>query len=686
MLQKLPLRYRILALPVIAGIGYLFTFIVTISFGGVARRELVMIETGYSPSLTASRDLVDAMSAYQRALRDAVGAQDTVAVAATDSIASRFRKTLDAVRGNPVVVDAEVAAVATAFDGYAGNARGTSRGMITNTLGDNAMARLQQMTKGYAALRDTLAAHAARDQERMAIAFASARKAESSASIASTVVIVVAIAALVFVAFGTVRSVLRPIREMANAANGIARGRVDQRIAYVQQDEVGQLADAFRAMVEYIHGIAEAADRLAKGDLSAKVEPRSPDDVLSRNVNRASETLNAIISQARTLIDAAEAGDLKRRGAPQEFEGAYAELIRGINEMLDSLSTPLDEAKDVLQRVAANDLSARMRNDYKGDHASIKNSTNTALENISQVFAQLQAAIAQVNAASAEIGGGSQDLASSASEQAASVDAVSNKVSIVDGRTRTNAADAGQAKQIVEEARIASARGVDSMEKLADAVHGIKQSADETAKIVKTIDEIAFQTNLLALNAAVEAARAGEAGRSFAVVADEVRSLAVRAAEAARNTAALIETSIARAEAGVALNESVRANLIEINGGVEKASAVMTQIADGARGQQRDLAEISSAITQIGAVTQRTAANAEESASAAAELSAQAREMHELAAQFTLGDEEAPVARPAAYASQSTRRLEPPRKAPAYAARRSTQFSDQESDDVLADF
>ena len=706
MLHRLPLRLRILALPAIAGIGYLFTLGVTVGFGGATRRSLVMIETGYRPSLEASRNLVDAMASYQRALRDAVGTQDTLAAAASDSIATRFRKSLEGVRGNPVIAPGELDALATAFGTYSTNARTTTIRMITGTLGGEATSRLQEMTTGYAMLRDTLAAHAQRDEQRMAVMFAAARRSATSASVASSVVILVALVALAFVAFGTLRSVLRPMREMADAANGIACGRVNQRITYQQRDEVGQLADAFRAMVGYINGIAAAADRLAGGDFSARVEVRSEDDVLSRNVARANDTLNAIISQARTLIEAADAGDLKRRGAPAEFQGAYADLIRGINQMLDSLSRPLDEARDVLQRVAANDLSARMHGEYHGDHATLKHSTNTALANISDVFAGLQAAIAQVNAAAAEIGSGSQELAASASQQAAAIDGVSGKVAVVDGRTQSNAASAGVAKEIVEGARQASVRGVDSMEKLAAAVQDIKVAADETAKIVKTIDGIAFQTNLLALNAAVEAARAGDAGRGFAVVADEVRSLAGRAADAARSTAALIETSVARAEAGVALNESVRAALLEINGGVEQASAVMTQIADGAAGQQHDLAEISGAIGQIGSVTQRTAANAEESASASAELSAQARQMHELASQFQLGDD-APVAgslkaAPARKSPRATPPTAPPtappqpsrrihqtipavRHVPAYASR-SPQLTDPALDSALADF
>jgi methyl-accepting chemotaxis protein len=190
----------------------------------------------------------------------------------------------------------------------------------------------------------------------------------------------------------------------------------------------------------------------------------------------------------------------------------------------------------------------------------------------------------------------------------------------------------------MEQAHTVTEQGVERMQALAEAVAEIKKSADATAKIVKTIDEIAFQTNLLALNAAVEAARAGDAGKGFAVVADEVRSLAIRASEASRSTAVLIEESVLKAEAGVKLNDGVRRRLEEIRTGVQRAATMMTNIAEGAREQEKDLAEVTTAMAQISALTQRTAANAEESASAAAELSAQAGEMHQLASQFNVGD------------------------------------------------
>jgi methyl-accepting chemotaxis protein len=175
----------------------------------------------------------------------------------------------------------------------------------------------------------------------------------------------------------------------------------------------------------------------------------------------------------------------------------------------------------------------------------------------------------------------------------------------------------------MEKATQTTEQGVERMTALADAVAEIKRSADSTAKIVKTIDEIAFQTNLLALNAAVEAARAGDAGKGFAVVADEVRSLAIRAAEASRNTATLIEESVPRRRRACAQRERQASP----RGDPHRCAARRGDHDQHRRWraeQEKESAEVTSAMSQISGLTQRTAANAEESASAAAELSAQA--------------------------------------------------------------
>ena len=189
---------------------------------------------------------------------------------------------------------------------------------------------------------------------------------------------------------------------------------------------------------------------------------------------------------------------------------------------------------------------------------------------------------------------------------------------------KRNAADTAKAHDIAERSRTTGAAGLEEMARMNAAIGQIKEASDEVAKIVKTIDEIAFQTNILALNAAVEAARAGEAGMGFAVVADEVRNLAQRSAQAAKDTATLIEESIARSQEGSRKVDQVATAIATIMGSVAQVTRIVQEVRDASQQQTQGIDQVSQAIAQMEKVTQTTAATAEESAAASEELNAQA--------------------------------------------------------------
>jgi methyl-accepting chemotaxis protein len=200
--------------------------------------------------------------------------------------------------------------------------------------------------------------------------------------------------------------------------------------------------------------------------------------------------------------------------------------------------------------------------------------------------------------------------------------------------TRQNADNAQQANVLSEEARKAADSGSEAMARMNDAIVRIQKSSEETAKIIKVIDEIAFQTNLLALNAAVEAARAGEAGKGFAVVAEEVRNLAMRSAEAAKNTTEMIEESTKNSKNGVDIAGEVGNVLGQIVEGISKTTDLVGEIAAASQEQAQGIDQVNTAVNQMDKITQLNAANAEESASASKELKTQAERMTQIVVQL----------------------------------------------------
>ena len=239
----------------------------------------------------------------------------------------------------------------------------------------------------------------------------------------------------------------------------------------------------------------------------------------------------------------------------------------------------------------------------------------------------LNAGAEQVAAAASQVAGASQQLAEGTSEQAASLEETSSALEEMASMTRQNADNANQADGIVKAALKDIQEAQRSMQALTQSMKQIASASEETQKIIKTIDEIAFQTNLLALNAAVEAARAGEAGAGFAVVADEVRNLAMRAADAARTTAQLIEDTVNKVHEGDRVLAQANEAFGKVSQGSTRIGELVGEIAAASGEQAEGIDQVNRAVAEMDKVIQRNAANAEESASAAEELNAQAEQM-----------------------------------------------------------
>ncbi len=456
--------------------------------------------------------------------------------------------------------------------------------------------------------------------------------------VATAAVMLLVFAAVVGISIVVARNISAPLARGVVMMQEMAKGHLGLRLKIDRQDEIGVLATNMDAFADNLQQVVGTMKQIAEGDLSREVAVTDDRDEISPALRGTIVAIRGLVTETVALSKAGVEGRLATRGNAAQFQGGYRAVVTGINDTLDAVVRPITEASEVLSRLAARDLSARMTGTYQNDLLTLKTALNTAVQHLADALAEVAGSAEQVAVASQQIAAGSQLLAQGTSEQAAAVEEVSASLQEVSSMSQQNATNAQEAKGLAERGRTSVKGGIDSMDRLTTAIQKIKERSDATARIVKTIDEIAFQTNLLALNAAVEAARAGDAGKGFAVVADEVRALAIRSADAAKSTAALIEEGVQASTTGVALNaESLKA-LQDIDAQMDKIGEMLAEIATASNEQNQGVGQITTAIEQVNQTTQSAAANAEESAATSEELSAQAAQMQGIVGSFQLDD------------------------------------------------
>ena len=326
------------------------------------------------------------------------------------------------------------------------------------------------------------------------------------------------------------------------------------------------------------------------------------------------------------------------------------QMADNMREMTGIVRTLIEDIQYCMEELASGNFTvvSKHRDAYIGDYAAILQAMADMKASMSETLVQIEIASDQVNAGGEQVSNGAQALAQGATEQASSVQELAATIEDVSRQVNSTASHAKTAKEENDQSHQQINVCSGDMEALMQAMGKIESRSNEISKVIKTIEDIAFQTNILALNAAVEAARAGAAGKGFAVVADEVRNLASKSAEASKNTAVLIEDTVAAVKEGIDLSQETSQALQAVVDSSKKVLEAVNLISDATEEQANSISQISVAVDQISSVVQTNSATSEESAAASEELSSQANVLKELISRFKLenGSYNSPRPRP----------------------------------------
>jgi len=402
------------------------------------------------------------------------------------------------------------------------------------------------------------------------------------------------------------------------------------------------MAYSFTRPVRYAMAISE---RIAAGDFAAGILCKRRDELgrLFSSLGRTQSALRAM-HEARER-DRAEQLGLLRAQVDEERQRVEAERQRSIEaqaRVTDEQASVVGTLADGLGMLSRGDLSVRLSTAFPTAYEKIRNDFNSTADRLHDTISAIVVSTRSVTDTTSEISNSTIDLTKCAEEQSARLGQISTWMDQLAKTVKRNAADALQANQFSAGTREVASRGGKVVAQAVSAMSRIEDSSRRISEIIGVIDEIARQTNLLALNAAVEAARAGEAGRGFAVVASEVRSLAQRSSQAAKDIKELITNSSTQVKEGVELVNLAGASLTEIVDSIKQVADIVSAIASASGEQSTDIDRVTTALSEVGEITQRNSALAEQNAEAVSALEQQSHSMAERVSLFQLDDGDEP--------------------------------------------